>query len=107
MMTITLPNEIERIINEQMAGGHFDSPAEVLRAGLQLLEEQEQLRQVKIENLRREIMKGVEDKKAGRYKVYDSADKMIEEIIGEAKIRLTQERRRAIAELESKLACDK
>ena len=39
MMTITLPNEIEKMIGEQMATNRFDSPADVMLEALQLLKE--------------------------------------------------------------------
>ena len=102
MMTITLPSELERIINEQMAGGHFDSPDEVLRASLQLLEEQEQPEQSEIEELRRQILLGKKDIEEGRYKVYDSADRMIEEIIREGTARYQQRHRITETEAENK-----
>lgn len=84
-MEITLPAELEKLINEKIESGYYDSPGEVVREGLQLLKEQDQLRQLRREKLRREIQKGIDDMREGRYKTYNSAEEMMEDIIGEAK----------------------
>ncbi len=84
-MEITLPAELEKLINERIESGFYDSPGEVVREGLQLLKEQDQLRQIRREELRREIQKGIDDMREGRYKTYNSAEEMMEDIIGEAK----------------------
>ncbi len=84
-MTITLPNELEKLINEQVESGQFNSPSEVIREGLRLLREQNQLREIRREELRREIQKGIDAVKEGRFKTYKSADEMIEYVISEAR----------------------
>jgi antitoxin ParD1/3/4 len=84
-MNITITGELEELINEQLKSGAFDSPNQVIREGLRLLREQNQLREIRREELRREIQKGVDAVKEGRFKTYDSADEMIEDVIGEAR----------------------
>ncbi len=84
-MNITITGELEELINEQLKSGAFDSPNQVIREGLRLLREQNQLRQIRREELRREIQKGVNAIKEGRFKTYNSADEMIEDVIGEAR----------------------
>lgn len=39
-MTITLTPELEQIVNDQLAGGQFTTPEDVVRVGLQLLRQQ-------------------------------------------------------------------
>jgi putative addiction module CopG family antidote len=39
-MTITLTPELEQIVKDQLAGGQFTTPEEVVRVGLQLLHQQ-------------------------------------------------------------------
>lgn len=84
-MNITITGELEELINEQLKSGLFDSPNQVIREGLRLLREQNQLREIRREELRREIQKGVDAIKEGRFKTYNSADEMIEDVIGEAR----------------------
>jgi antitoxin ParD1/3/4 len=45
----------ERFIREQLQGGRYSSASEVVRDGLRLLEEQEQLRQLRILELRKAV----------------------------------------------------
>jgi len=44
----------------------YTSASEVIRAGLRLLAEQDQLHQVKLDNLKSEIMVGVDQVKSGQ-----------------------------------------
>lgn len=63
MTTITLTDEQEAIVSERIKSGAYKSAAEVIAASLSLLKEQEK----RIEAQRREIMRGVEDIKQGRF----------------------------------------
>ena len=36
-MAMTLPSELERFVNEQVARGDYPSPVDVVRVGLELL----------------------------------------------------------------------
>ena len=63
MTTITLTGEQEAIVNERVKSGAYKSADEVITASLNLLKEQEK----RIEAQRREIMRGVEDIKQGRF----------------------------------------
>ena len=61
-MTITLPAELEELVNEKVKSGAYKSADEVVTASLRLLKAQEK----GMEALRREIMRGVEDIQQGR-----------------------------------------
>lgn len=50
-MNVTLPDELEVMLNEQVRSGRFASPAEVIREGLRLLNDQ----QARLDMLRRDI----------------------------------------------------
>jgi putative addiction module CopG family antidote len=63
MTTIILTAEQEAIISERVNSGAYKSAAEVIAASLNLLKEQEK----RIEAQRREIFRGVEDIKQGRF----------------------------------------
>ncbi|MDQ2746761.1 MAG: type II toxin-antitoxin system ParD family antitoxin [Acidobacteriota bacterium] len=85
-MEITLTPELESLVNEEILSGNYDSPNEVLRDSLLLLKEQKLSRQVRRENLRREVQKGIDQMRNGQFKTYSSADEMMEEIIKEARV---------------------
>ena len=65
-MNVSLTPELEKLINEKLESGMYTSASEVIRAGLRLLAEQDQLHQVKLDNLKSEIMVGVDQVKSGQ-----------------------------------------
>lgn len=77
-MTITVSAESERFISEQVAGGRFASPADVIQAGLELLREQELIDQWPIEELRREIEIGVAEADRGELAPFDPVGTLAE-----------------------------
>ncbi|HLM00817.1 MAG TPA: type II toxin-antitoxin system ParD family antitoxin [Pyrinomonadaceae bacterium] len=79
-MNITLTPELENLINEKVKSGKYDSPGEVIREGLRLLKEQDELKRIRLEELRREVQKGIDDIREGRFTVYDSPEELGEEI---------------------------
>ena len=64
-MTISLTPELEEFIQNQVASGKYSSTEEVIIAGIKLLEEREKIYQGRFEELKREIMVGVEQLEAG------------------------------------------
>lgn len=56
--SVALGNHFETFIREQVESGRFNNVSEVVRAGLRLLEEQEQRRQLELEALRAEVAAG-------------------------------------------------
>ena len=64
-MTISLSSELEEIVNASVRSGQFNSSGEVIRAGLQMVQEQETLRQMKLEQLRGEIAIGLNAEERG------------------------------------------
>ena len=59
-MNVSLTPELERFIREKVDSGRYHSSSEVVREALRLLEERERLRELRIEELRREIQKGID-----------------------------------------------
>jgi antitoxin ParD1/3/4 len=57
--SVALGNHFEGFIKQQLESGRFNNTSEVVREGLRMLEDQEKLRQLKLDILRAEIMKGV------------------------------------------------
>lgn len=58
--SFTLGAHFEGFIRRQVSGGRYASASEVVRDGLRLLEEQDALRQARLDALRAEIDHGVE-----------------------------------------------
>jgi antitoxin ParD1/3/4 len=92
-MEITLTPDLENLINEKVRSGLYNSPSEVVREGLRLLKEQDELKRIRREELRREVQKGIDDIREGRATIYNSAEELIESVIGEARSELETERK--------------
>jgi len=63
-MNVSLDPELEKLVSLKVASGDYASPAEVIEEGLRLLSEQDQILQLKLERLRRDIAIGLEQLKA-------------------------------------------
>jgi antitoxin ParD1/3/4 len=59
-MNISLTPELERLVDDKVKSGRYASASEVIREGLRLLEEQEQLKQQRLAEVRRKIDRGLE-----------------------------------------------
>lgn len=64
-MNVSLTAELEQLVNEKVASGMYHSASEVIREGLRLLKERDELRRVRMDELRRDVMLGVEQVRAG------------------------------------------
>jgi antitoxin ParD1/3/4 len=64
-MSISLTIELEQFIQSQVASGKYASTEEVIIAGIKLLEERENIYKGRFEELKREIMVGVEQLERG------------------------------------------
>ena len=59
-MNISLTPHLENLVKTKVESGLYNSASEVMRDALRLLEERDQLRAVRLEELRREIQKGID-----------------------------------------------
>ncbi|MBC7797990.1 MAG: type II toxin-antitoxin system ParD family antitoxin [Pyrinomonadaceae bacterium] len=92
---MTLTPEMEAIIEETVKNGLYNSPSEVVREGLQLIKEREQLKQIRREELRKEIMLGAKDIEEGRFTVCNNAEELqalMQNIISEGKTELERQK---------------
>lgn len=64
-MNISLTPELEKIVQEKVNSGLYGNASEVIRAGLRLLVEEEQLKQSRFDQLVRDIKIGLEQEKSG------------------------------------------
>ncbi len=86
-MNVSLTPELETLVNEKVKSGNYNSASEVVREALRLLKEQDELKHLRRAELRREVMKGVEEIRNGQGKIYDSAEELAEAVIGRGKAR--------------------
>ncbi|MDQ3132320.1 MAG: type II toxin-antitoxin system ParD family antitoxin [Acidobacteriota bacterium] len=86
-MNISLTPELENLINEKVKSGLYNSASEVIRESLRLLQEQDMLKQIRRDELRREIMLGVEQIRNGEFVEVKASelDEFAEKLIREAK----------------------
>lgn len=66
-MNVSLTPELETIVTKKVKSGLYNSASEVVREGLRLLQQRDEIRELKLEGLRKEIQKGIDDLEAGRF----------------------------------------
>jgi antitoxin ParD1/3/4 len=59
------------MVNEKVESGLYNSASEVIREGLRLLKEQDDLKRIRQEELRREVLKGYEQSQRGESRPLD------------------------------------
>lgn len=64
-MNVSLTPELEKLVNDKVKSGRYNSASEVVREGLRLLQDQDELKRIRLDELRREIMLGVEQIRNG------------------------------------------
>jgi len=84
-MNVSLTPELETLVNEKVKSGNYNSASEVVREALRLLKEQDELKRIRREHLRREVMKGVEEIRNGKGVVYNSAEELAQAVISRGK----------------------
>ena len=92
-MNVSLTPELEELISQKVKSGMYSSASEVIRESLRrMFKEDEKPKRVitdeqrqQMENLRQELMKGVEQIRNGEGIVYDSPEDLVEDIIEKGK----------------------
>jgi antitoxin ParD1/3/4 len=59
-MNISLTPHLEEMIREKISSGSYNSASEVVREALRLLEQEDQIRALKLQKLREDIREGLE-----------------------------------------------
>ncbi len=65
-MNVSLTPELEKLVNDKVKSGRYNSASEVVREGLRLLQDHDELKRIRTDELRREIMLGVEQIRNGQ-----------------------------------------
>lgn len=89
-MNVSLTPELEEMVNQKVESGLYNSASEVIREGLRLLKEQDDLRRIRQEELRREVLKGYEQSQRGESRPLD-----VKAIKAKGRKRLAARKRRA------------
>lgn len=66
-MNVSLTPELEQFVTQKVESGMYYSASEVIREGLRLLKEQETLKQIRLQELRKEIAVGIEQADQGQF----------------------------------------
>jgi antitoxin ParD1/3/4 len=72
-MNISLPAELEEVVDRRVRTGRYGSASEVVREALRLLEERDRLRDLRFLELQREISAGVAELDRGESTPLDVA----------------------------------
>ena len=59
-MNVNLTPQLEELVRSKVSSGMYTSASEVVREALRLMDEQDRLRQAKLDELRREVRKGLD-----------------------------------------------
>jgi len=65
-MNVSLTKELELLVKDKVRSGMYHSASEVIRAGLRLLKDQDQLYEIRLAELRKEIAVGLEQADRGQ-----------------------------------------
>ncbi len=69
-INVNLTPQLEELVRSKVNSGLYNSASEVVREALRLLDEQDRFRQAKLEELRRDVRKGLE---SGQSEVWNTA----------------------------------
>ena len=70
-MNVNVTPELEAFVNEKVQSGLYNSASEVIRESLRLLKEQDDLKKLRLDELRREIRRGLDSLERGEGKPLD------------------------------------
>jgi antitoxin ParD1/3/4 len=84
-VNVSLTPDLEKMVQEKVASGLYNSASEVVREALRLLKEQDIMKQMRSEELRREVAIGIEQIERDEYTTYDSAQALADAVKAEGR----------------------
>jgi antitoxin ParD1/3/4 len=81
-LIVTLPDDLDAFIRDRVAAGRFASPADAVREAITLLERHEREGEATREDLRREILLGIQQVESGQVRDGDIAFREIRHKLG-------------------------
>ena len=73
-MNVSLTPKLEALVRRKVESGLYNSASEVVREALRLLEEHDRIKEMKLEELRKEIQKGIDSLDRGEGTAFDAND---------------------------------
>ena len=73
-MNVSLTPKLEALVRRKVESGLYNSASEVVREALRLLEEHNRIKEMKLEELRKEIQKGIDSLDRGEGATFDADD---------------------------------
>ncbi len=70
-MNVSLPERLEEWIHQKVSSGLYQSASEVVREALRLLREQEELRELRRQELRSQVQEGIDQLDRGEARPFD------------------------------------
>ncbi|TVR32299.1 MAG: type II toxin-antitoxin system ParD family antitoxin [Nitriliruptor sp.] len=80
-MNVSLTPELEALIQERVRSGRYTSASEVVREALRLLEDRDELRRLRLVELRSQVAAGLDSLDRGQAR---DGDEVIDEILDDA-----------------------
>lgn len=80
-MNVSLTPELEELIHERVRSGRYTSASEVVREALRLLADRDELRQLRLKEIRATVAAGVKSLDRGETL---AGDKVFDEILGDS-----------------------
>jgi antitoxin ParD1/3/4 len=85
-MNVSLTPELEQYVNRKVESGLYQTASEVIREGLRLLREKEEIHQRRLDDLRREIQLGLDQADKGQVSPFN--EETLREVKARGKARL-------------------
>jgi antitoxin ParD1/3/4 len=64
-MNVSLTEELEELVQKKVESGRYTSSSEVIRAGLRLLEQEDELRETRLAAIRADVRAGIDQAERG------------------------------------------
>ena len=96
-MNVSLTPELEKLVNDRVSSGMYQTASEVIREALRALQQRDQLRERELQAVREKIHRGLEQLEHGEFTEYDEATvkNLAEEVKAQGRQRLADESSRS------------
>ena len=84
-MNVSLTPELEKLVNDKVSSGMYQTASEVIREALRALQQRDQLRERELQAIREKIDRGLEQIERGEYIEYD--ERTVKDLAEEVKTR--------------------